>query len=352
MNPSCPSEFLPGNIFSFYSYYLNHHHQFSIVPAVDFCPASPLAMPTPLSEQGNHEFWKTATSSYDSLDWQKKLTGQIRAFIQRQDTWLALSSPPATEVKLLDYACGPGVVSLSLLPYTTKIVALDVNPHQVAEYNRRSLGSSYPPSLIRAEEGDLFLADPKDTPEKFSGGEYNNFDYAICSAALHHVDNPALGVQRLAERLKDGGRVVIIEFLARDLNALGEGSMVSPAEAGTEEERLKMNEEYRSRSHDNTHMKDFQKDFLEAGKQHGIYHGQGHSHNHKQHHHEHDHSHGSEEGGKKHRHGPHGFTLAQMEGWFKDAGLSEVKSVILDEKIEIMGFGDFEGFMTVGVKSA
>ncbi|KAK6524781.1 hypothetical protein TWF281_011680 [Arthrobotrys megalospora] len=120
--------------------------------------------------------------------------------------------------------------------------------------------------------------------------------------------------------------------------------------AGSEEERLRMNAEYRSHSHDNTHLKDFQKDFLEAGKQHGVYHEQhAHSHGHG---HQHGHDHGSSgEGEKKHRHGPHGFTIEQMEGWFKDAGLGEVKSVIMEEKIEIMGFGDFEGFMTVGVKN-
>ncbi|RVD87336.1 uncharacterized protein DFL_001577 [Arthrobotrys flagrans] len=312
-------------------------------------------MPTPLSEQGNDEFWKTATSSYDSLDWQKKLTGQIKSFIQRQAAWLALSSPPTTDVKLLDYACGPGVVSLSLLPYATKIIALDVNPQQVTEYNRRSLGSLYPPSLIRAEEADLFLPNPQDTPAKFNQEEYNHFDYAICSAALHHVDNPALGVARLAERVKVSGRVVIIEFLERDLNALAEGSVLSPAElaagAGSEEERLRRNAEYRSHSHDNAHLKDFQKDFLEEGKQGGIYHEQHHGHEHGHSHGDgHDHGHGSGEGGKKHRHGPHGFRTEQMEKWFRDAGLSEVKSVILDEKIEIMGFGGFEGFMTVGVK--
>ncbi|KAF3091737.1 hypothetical protein TWF102_008716 [Orbilia oligospora] len=362
INPICSSQFLPENIFSFYDYYLNTHYR-SIVPPVDFCPASLSAMPTPLSEQGNDEFWKTATSAYDSLDWQKKLTGQIKSFIERQTTWLALSSPPTTDVRLLDYACGPGVVSLSLLPYTTQIRALDVNPHQVSEYNRRSLGSSYPPSLIRAEEADIFLPDSSSIPAKFNEEEYKNFDYAICSAALHHVDNPALGVQRLADRVKVGGRVVIIEFLERDLNALAEGSVISPAEAGmaSEEERLRRNADYRSHSHDNAHMKDFQKDFLAEGKHHGIYHEQhghshgqeqGHSHGHSHgHEHGHGHNHESGEGGeKRHRHGPHGFKTEQMEKWFRDAGLSDVKSVIMDEKIEIMGFGGFEGFMTVGVK--
>ncbi|KAK6331932.1 hypothetical protein TWF718_002469 [Orbilia javanica] len=368
-SPVCLSQFLPGNIFALYSYYSSNHHRLhSITPSIDFCPASASTMPTPLSEQGNADFWKTATSSYDSLDWQKKLTGQIRSFIQRQSAWLALSSPPTTDVKLLDYACGPGVVSLSLLPYTTHIIALDVNPHQVTEYNRRSLGSSYPPTLIRAEEADLFLADPSSIPAKFNEEEYKNFDYAICSAALHHVDDPALGVERLAERVKVGGRIVIIEFLQRDLNALAEGSVVSPAEAGAggEVERLRMNAEYRVHSHDSAHLKDFQKDFLEKGKQQGIYHeqhghehghGHGHEHGHAHSHdhahshgHGHGHSHGSGEEGKKHRHGPHGFTTEQMEKWFRDAGLTEVKSVILDEKLEIMGFGGFEGFMTVGVK--
>ncbi|KAK6511212.1 hypothetical protein TWF481_000133 [Arthrobotrys musiformis] len=347
ISATCPY-FPPGNIFTFYNHSFKYN---SIVPPVDFCPAT---MPTPLSEQGNDEFWRTATSGYDSLDWQKKLTSQIKTFIQSQTSLLSLSSPPKTNIKLLDYACGPGIVSLSLLPYTTKILALDVNPQQVTEYNRRSLGSSYPPSLINAQTGDLFPQNPSDVPAHLNTDDYHNFDYAICSAALHHVDNPALGVQRLAERVKPGsGRVVIIEFLQRDLTALAEaGGVISPAEKSSEEERLKMNAEYRVHSHDNAHMKDFQKDFLEQGKHTGIYHeqhGHGHSHEHA-HGHSHGHSHDHSGEGKKHRHGPHGFTTEQMEKWFTDAGLTDVKSVIFEEKLEIMGFGGFEGFMTVGVR--
>ncbi|EPS41277.1 hypothetical protein H072_4783 [Dactylellina haptotyla CBS 200.50] len=330
-------------------------------------------MAASLSSQGNEEFWGTATSSYDSLDWQKKLTGQVQAFIRQQAEALNLSSPPTTDVKVLDYACGPGVVSLAILPYVTQIRGLDVNPAQVAEFNRRATGSNFPPSLINADTVDLFLPDPSAIDAKFSTEEYNNFDYAFCSAALHHVDDPALGVARLAERVKPStGRVVIIEFLERDIAGLVQNAEASGSSGsggnflprGTEEERLQRNAEYRLHSHDNRHLQDFAKDFIDKGAHHGIYNEQGgdsgeqtgsggHHHGHHGHHHHH---HGKEakeskEGGsekRKHGHGPHGFKTTRMEEWFKDAGLVDVQSVIMEEKITIMGFGDFEAFMTFG----
>ncbi|KAF3928426.1 hypothetical protein ABW20_dc0100285 [Dactylellina cionopaga] len=312
-------------------------------------------MPTPLSAQGNEEFWATARSSYDSLEWQRKLTAQAQAFIREQTSWLGLSSPPEIEVKVLDYACGPGVVSLALLPYTTTILGLDVNPQQVQEFNRRSTGSKLPTDLIHAEEADLLLPDKSQLDPKFSEDKYNNFDYAFCSVALHHVDNPAMGVARLAERVKaNGGKVVIIEFLERDIAGMfaahgPSGSNPVHVGAGSEEERLKLNAEYRLHSHDNRHLEEGEK-VKEQAAGHDHHHGHGHDHKHD-HKHDHEHKHGHGQGGeRKHGHGPHGFRLEQMEGWFKDAGLVDVESRIMKEKVSIMGFEDFECFMTQGRK--
>ena len=57
-NPYCGSQFLPVNIPTLYSRFLNNYQPQSIIPQVDFCPARPSKMPASLSEQGNDEFWK------------------------------------------------------------------------------------------------------------------------------------------------------------------------------------------------------------------------------------------------------------------------------------------------------
>ncbi|KAK6540134.1 hypothetical protein TWF694_008956 [Orbilia ellipsospora] len=351
-------QFLPANLSNTNHYYLQSQN---IIPPVllnsgaqvQYCPAIPITMPAPLSAQGNEEAWVTATSSYDSLDWQKKLTSQVRSFIRQNASWLSLSSPPTGEVKVLDYACGPGVVSLAILPYTTHLTGLDVNPQQVAEYNRRVTLASLPETHIKAEVADLFIEESA-VPAKFAlpSEEYSNFDYAFCSAALHHVDDPALGVKRLAERVKgNGGRVVIVEFLAREGEAGDGGQGI--------EERKKENAEYREHSHDNRHLVEGTSD----GASHGHHHHHGHGHGHKhgeghEHHHHHHHHHEEEQGAggegeakRKHGHGPHGFKVEVMEGYFKDAGLVDVQSLVMPEKANIMGIGDFEVFMTQGRKA-
>ena len=61
-----------------------------------------------------------AAKSYDAKPWQKKLLGQASEDLREHRHWLGLNDITASdgsennkdvEVKLLDYACGPGTVS-------------------------------------------------------------------------------------------------------------------------------------------------------------------------------------------------------------------------------------------------
>ena len=42
---------------------------------------------------------------------------------------------------------------------------------------------------------------------------YSAFDIAAVCLALHHVDDPALAIRRLAERVRPGGVLVVVDFL-------------------------------------------------------------------------------------------------------------------------------------------
>jgi len=280
-----------------------------------------------LITKANEEFWSTATSGYDAADWQRELVTKHLANIRTHSSWLGFQSPPAGDVKILDYACGPGVVSLALLPYVTNILGIDANEQQVAEYNRRAAGSNLSPSEVHAETGDLLVESPD---PKFEGPEYKNFDYALSSLAFHHVDDPNSGIKALSSRLKPGtGKLVIIEFHedkgssqdpqphSHDHNDHhhhhhhhhGEPQRIVRKNENREE-RHQRNEEYKQRSHDNSHLKDETKP-----------------------------------------HGPHGFGIEEMEGMFKDAGLVDVKSMVMAEKFVIGKMGIWEVFMTVGTKT-
>ena len=65
---------------------------------------------------------------------------------------------------------------------------------------------------MRAYQGNLCVPDDPN-PAAFSGPEFFNFDIVAVGLGFHHFDDPALAARRLAERLKDGGVLTILDFL-------------------------------------------------------------------------------------------------------------------------------------------
>ncbi|KAI0503015.1 S-adenosyl-L-methionine-dependent methyltransferase [Xylaria bambusicola] len=117
---------------------------------------------------------------------------------------------PTREVRLLDYACGTGMMSRALLPYTTQCVGMDISEKMVAAYNARAENQGLSPNEMHAVVGDLAseMAD-----ETLSSPELFNFDIAVVGGGFHHFGNPGLAAKRLVERLKPGGVLLIWDFL-------------------------------------------------------------------------------------------------------------------------------------------
>jgi len=78
-------------------------------------------------------------------------------------------------------------------------------------YNNHAKESGYSPEQMIAVKGD-FLGD--DSFDNWSD-DLRNFDVAVISMALHHVDNPGKMLKRLLERLKPGGVLMVIDRAAR-----------------------------------------------------------------------------------------------------------------------------------------
>lgn len=85
----------------------------------------------------------------------------------------------------------------------------------VEVYNTSARNQGIPESEMHAVVGNLI--DPKSPPPAhLSGPEYRNFDIAVVGLGFHHFEDPALAAKRLAERLKPGGVLMILDFLPHE----------------------------------------------------------------------------------------------------------------------------------------
>ncbi|MCJ1357241.1 MAG: hypothetical protein MMC33_007237 [Icmadophila ericetorum] len=176
-------------------------------------------------------------ATYAGPEWQQAMVEQITAEMRSRLDWYGVpwvtnttvpnpksstvptadaDSEGAREVKMLDYACGPGMASHAFLTHVTKIRGIDLSSGMVTEYNRRAkaLALPVPEETMHAVRGNLFadVVEPDlDRPELYG------FDFAIANAAFHHFEDPELATKRLVERLKSwNGVLMIVDFLPQE----------------------------------------------------------------------------------------------------------------------------------------
>lgn len=97
----------------------------------------------------------------------------------------------------------------ALAPFLTEVVGLDISEGMLKEYAKNVQEAGLGDKMI-AYQGDI-LAEPQS--DELSKPELFDFDTVMVNMALHHLDDPAKALQRLAERLKKGGVCFIIDFV-------------------------------------------------------------------------------------------------------------------------------------------
>jgi 2-polyprenyl-3-methyl-5-hydroxy-6-metoxy-1,4-benzoquinol methylase len=98
----------------------------------------------------------------------------------------------------LDVGCGLGVVARTLASRFERVDAIDLSPGMIAEARRRS-------SNVRFEVADLF---------EWLDAHRGQYDCVVSIATLHHVDE-VRALRAMADALRPGGRLLVIDILER-----------------------------------------------------------------------------------------------------------------------------------------
>jgi SAM-dependent methyltransferase len=105
--------------------------------------------------------------------------------------------------RVLDFACGTGLVSQNLAPYTKQIVGIDISPDMVQVFNTKVYNQGISPDEMQSHVGDL-LGDKE--------LDLGKFDAAVSSLGYHHIHDIDLATSRLAHCLDPGGRLYVVDI--------------------------------------------------------------------------------------------------------------------------------------------
>jgi SAM-dependent methyltransferase len=89
---------------------------------------------------------------------------------------------------------------------------MDVSQTVVDRYNEAAEKTSFTPAQMRAVRADLVSGDGLDQVDVDGNEEFSNFDIAIVSMALHHVDDHQGLLSKMAERLRPDGTLVVVDW--------------------------------------------------------------------------------------------------------------------------------------------
>ncbi|KAK7432839.1 hypothetical protein QQZ08_000702 [Neonectria magnoliae] len=196
--------------------------------------------------------------------------------------------------RFLDYACGTGMLSRVLAKNVRESIGIDVSENMVKAYNAQAQNEDTSSSRS-AFLGNL--GDPSDpTPSAFSDAKFFDFDTAGVGLAWHHFDDCGLVAKRLADRLKPGGVLFIVDFSSHEMDA-EHASSHGITHHGFSKDQIKSMFEEAGVGRDFAFEelpKPIEFNTIQSGNEggHGHDHDHGHGHGHHHHHgqdHKHDH---------------------------------------------------------------
>jgi ubiquinone/menaquinone biosynthesis C-methylase UbiE len=110
----------------------------------------------------------------------------------------------AARGRLIDVACGPGVVTAALAPHAASVVAFDATEQMLAKAKERCAKAAV--TNVQFKSGDAERL-------PFADGA---FDGAVTRAALHHFANPQRAIGEMARVLRPGGVAVFADVISSE----------------------------------------------------------------------------------------------------------------------------------------
>ncbi|KAL6894887.1 S-adenosyl-L-methionine-dependent methyltransferase [Trichoderma evansii] len=159
----------------------------------------------------NRKFWNDHGREVFKQQWVLDMSKKISDALSSSIQWMGVRSRSegSSPVKLLDYACGYGMVSSTLLSQFDIIRGIDISETSVASYNEMAQQSGIPVEQMHAVQGSI--PPPLENTLLATEGFFD-FDLIAISMALHHIEDQAGILSGLYEHLRSGGVLVVIDL--------------------------------------------------------------------------------------------------------------------------------------------
>jgi SAM-dependent methyltransferase len=100
----------------------------------------------------------------------------------------------------------------------SKCIGVDLSDGMLDKYRATAAELGLDKSHMLAVQGDLLAPTVGPTNPQLTEEELNGFDLVAICMALHHVEDIAWATKRLAERLRPGGVLLIIDWATLDFS--------------------------------------------------------------------------------------------------------------------------------------
>lgn len=111
---------------------------------------------------------------------------------------LAACAPQKTD-RILDVACGPGIVACALAPFCAHVVGLDLTPAMLDEARRRQQAGGHKNLEWRLGEATALPFDD------------DSFDVVTTRYSLHHMTAPQKVVAEMTRVVRPNGKIIIVD---------------------------------------------------------------------------------------------------------------------------------------------
>ena len=127
-----------------------------------------------------------------------------RAEFHRDEEALAqiirVASPQKTD-RVLDIACGPGIISCAFAPHVAEVTGADITPAMLVQAEKRRVESGLAPiRWVEADAERLPFADA-------------SFDLVVTRYSFHHLVAPLSVLKEMKRVCRPGGKILVVDVI-------------------------------------------------------------------------------------------------------------------------------------------